>query len=235
MPRASPFLGTKESHAMDPASFVDLSSIAIVAGGTLVATALRCGLGDCRLAIAALGGIGRKRFDAEAVRARLAAQVRSIQRDGLLRADPEQLGDSELDDVTDMLIGTRSVEALLAAHEGHKLRRQETADRAVRTWAQASELAPVFGLAGTLISLTQLPAEGISRETYMGVISMAVLSTLYGLVLAHFLLAPLARLVERAAGAEERERQTIIDWLAQQVAPALSKGRPVPLREAIPA
>ena len=54
---------------------------------------------------------------------------------------------------------------------------------------------------------------------------MAVLTTLYGLLLANLVLAPLARVIERAAAAEERERQSIVDWLAAQVAPAIPRSR----------
>lgn len=202
---------------MEAASFVDPASMAIVIGGTLIATLLRCGWRDCALAISAVAGLGSKRFDAEQARAELAVQIRGIQQDGLLRAKPRHMHDSELDEMTDTLIGTRSVAALVARHEGYKAVRVEDDDRAVRTWAQAAELAPVFGLAGTLISLTKLPADGIARDEYMSAISMAVLCTLYGLILANFLLAPLSRAVERAANAEERERQKIVDWLADQV------------------
>jgi chemotaxis protein MotA len=217
------------------ASFFDPISIAIVVGGTLLATFLRCGFTDCRLAIAAIGRIGQRRFDADKAKAELAVQVRDIQKDGLLRAQPHHFGDREFDEVTDRLIGTRSVAALLEAHEGHKTRRQEADNRAVRTLAQAAELAPVFGLAGTLISLTKLPADGIARDAYMGAISMAVLCTLYGLLLANFLFAPLSRVVERSAAAEEGERQKIIDWLAQQVAPSIHRGKPVAVAEALSA
>lgn len=217
---------------MTVASFIDLPSVAVVVGGTLLGTFLRCGYGDTRQAIAAICGIGRKRFDAEKARADLAAQVRSIQQDGLLRASPRQSGDSEFDEMTGTLIGTRSVAALLAKHEAHKARRQESDNRAVRTLAQAAELAPVFGLAGTLISLTELPSNGIGREAYMNAISMAVLCTLYGLLLANFVFGPLSRLIDRAASDEERERQTIVDWLAEQVGPSLPKPRPVAVREA---
>jgi len=212
---------------MNAASFIDLSSAAIVVGGTLLSTMLRCGFTDCGLAIAGIARIGQTRFDADQVRAELAVQVRGIQQDGLLRTTPRALGDRELDEVNGTLIGTRSVAALVEVHEGYKARRQEADSRAVRTLAQAAELAPVFGLAGTLVSLTQLPADGIDRAAYMGAISMAVLSTLYGLLLANFILAPLSRLVERAATKEERERQKIVDWLARQVAPTIRKGRPI--------
>lgn len=220
---------------MDAATFIDLPSVAIVVGGTLLATFLRCGWTDCALAIGAIAGLGSKRFDADQARSELAVQVRAIQQDGLLRAKQGRFGDRQIDEVTDTLIGTRSVEALLARHEAQKAARVETDNRAVRTWAQAAELAPVFGLAGTLISLTELPTDGVAREAYMSAISMAVLCTLYGLLLANFLFGPLSRLVDRVASAEERERQKIVDWLAGQVGSTLPKGKPVAVAEALSA
>jgi chemotaxis protein MotA len=54
-----------------------------------------------------------------------------------------------------------------------------------------------------------------------------VLATLYGLLLANILLAPLARAIERRAEREELARQELIDWIAAQfsaVAPRLRRG-----------
>lgn len=206
---------------MDIATLLDAQSAAIVLGGTFLATLLRCGFNDCRLALSALGQLGQRRFDADHVRAELALQVRDIQRDGLIRANPRHSGDSEVDEATGALIGSRSVPALLAAHENQKARRLDASSRAIRTWSQAAELAPVFGLAGTLIALSQLPGEGLTTGDFGGAISTAVLTTLYGVLLANLVLAPLARVVERAASAEEKDRQDIVEWLAQQVAATL--------------
>ena len=50
------------------------------------------------------------------------------------------------------------------------------------------------------------------------ILAMAVLTTLYGLLLANLVLAPLARAIDRVAGEEEADRQEIVDWLAAQVA-----------------
>lgn len=202
---------------MDWISLFDGPSAGIVVGGTLAATVLRSGLGDCRFTLARLGQLGARRFDADAARSELAQQVQEIQRDGLLRAVPHRFNDSEFDEATEALIGHRSIGALLDAHERHKARRLRESTRAVRTLAQAAELAPVFGLAGTLISLSQLPKDGLAHGAIGAAISMAVLTTLYGLLLANLILAPLARMIERKAFAEERDRQTLIDWLALQL------------------
>jgi chemotaxis protein MotA len=205
---------------MDLVSFTDATSAAIVLGGTLVATVLRCGFDDCGEAFRSLAATMAKRFNAGEVRSRLAVQVQDIQKNGLLRASPRQFGDLEFDEATDALIGHRSVGALVAAHEAHKARREARAAIAVGTLAQSAELAPVFGLAGTLISLGRLPINGLDRGSYMGAIGMAVHATLYGLIAANLVLAPLARLVERRARREETERQRLVDWLAQVLAPA---------------
>lgn len=221
---------------MNLANLIDGGSALIVFGGTALATVMRCGLADCGVTIGKLMQLGQRHFDADQTRAELAVQVQGIRQDGILRAVPRHLGDREFDEATNALIGTRSVAALLDRHEAHRAQRMALADRAVRTLAQAAELAPVFGLAGTLVSLSQLPADGLARGAFTGAISMAVVTTLYGLLCANLLLAPLARMVERAAQAEEEARQGVIDWLAAQVAgavpPRRAPGQRPALREA---
>lgn len=196
--------------------FLDPAGFAIVVFGTLAATLLRCGWSETRAMLAALGQLGRKGFAAGTARAELAAQVNEIRSDGMLRAQPHLTGDAEFDEASDVLARSRSVAATLAAHERHKARRAARADTAVRWLAQAAELAPVFGMVGTLAALSRLPAH--AGGDFSGAISMAVLTTLYGLLFANLLFAPLARAVERHAAHEERERQALIDWLAAQVA-----------------
>lgn len=218
---------------MDLTTLIDGPSALIVGGGTLLATVLRSGFGDCRITLVKLAGLGRRGFDLDRTRAELGLQIQEIRQDGLLRAVPHHSGDAEFDEATDALIGRRSVSALLEAHEAHRSRRLAESERAVRTLAQAAELAPVFGLAGTLISLSQLPIGGLVHGAVAGSIAMAVTTTLYGLLAANLLLAPLARMVERKAMAEEAERQQVTDWLAAQVKAAVAS-RPghVPGREA---
>lgn len=213
---------------MNYLSLLDAPSAVIVFGGTLLATLLRCGWRDCHQAVVQVGLLAQRQFDAEHVRAELAVQVQEIRQDGILRASAHHIGDTEFDEVSGALISRRSVPALIAAHEGHKARRIATSNVAIRTIAQASELAPVLGLAGTLLSLTQLPRTGVSGAAYSGTISMAVLTTLYGLIAANFVFAPLARMVDRRANTEEAERQKILDWLAEQVASACQPRRSPP-------
>ena len=206
-------------HMLDPAA------ASIVIGGTLVATALRSGVGDCRAALAALGTLRRPRFRGEDVRALLAPQVTQANTDGLLRVRIRPCGDASIDAGVAALVQTRSLAALQERDDADRTLRVSAAVRAVRTLALGADLAPVFGLAGTLVSLSQLPAEGLARGQFMGAISMAVLTTLYGLLLANLIFAPLARAVERRVEAEEAARREIIDWLTAQLGPACAPVR----------
>ena len=204
---------------MTPETLIDGPSAAIVLGGTMLATVLRCGWRECRITAAEIGALWLEHFDAQAARAELAVQVQEIRRDGILRAQPHLTGDREFDEATGAMIRQRSLPALIAAHEKHKARRTRMGGIAVRLFAQASELAPAFGMVGTLFALNRLPS-GLAGGDFSGAISMAVLTTLYGLLAANLLFAPISRLIERRVQAEEFERQAIVDWLAEQLAEA---------------
>jgi len=210
-----------------PLSLLDAPSALIVFGGTFLATLLRSGWRECGLAVRAVLAAFGPGFSAERAKGDLAAQVRAIREDGVLRARRRPVGDREFDEATDALIHHRSVAALLAAHERHKARRLAEAALSVRVLAQASELAPVFGMAGTLVALNRMPA-GAGAEAITGAVGMAVVTTLYGLLAANLLLAPLARLVERVARAEDCARQEVADWIAAQVAEGMPHRRGAP-------
>lgn len=208
---------------LQPQNLFDTASAVIVVGGTSLATVLRCGLWDTRMAVSAGAGLFRPRFSAVRARAELAVQVRQMQQRGVIGAASHHFGDVALDDATDALIGARSIAALREAHQAHKRRRVEQSQRAVRTFSQAADLAPVFGLAGTLISLSQLPTGPNVGGGFTAAISMAVLTTLYGLLLGNLVISPLGRSVARRAAQEEKERQRVLEWLEAQVADALPR------------
>jgi len=207
---------------MDLAHMLDPLAAGIVIGGTLGATALRSGVADCRAALAALGALARPRFREDLVRGALAPMIAQAVREGLLRASPRRSGDATIDAALASLIQSRSLGAFERRIDAARESRVAHAQRAIRTLVLGAELSPVFGLAGTLVSLSQLPAEGLARGAFMGAISMAVLTTLYGLLLGNLVLAPLARAVERRVAAEETARRELADWLMAKLGPTCS-------------
>jgi len=209
-------------------SLIDPGAGLIVVGGTLVATLLRCGPREIGIALHGLRAALGRGYRADDGKAELAAPVRAIREDGLLRARPADHVDPAFAAATEALVHDRSLASLQAALEKHKARRVAEAETAVRVFAQGAELAPVFGMAGTLVALSRLSAADLSAaDAITGAIALSVVTTLYGILLANLLLAPLARLVERAAAREEAARQEVVDWLAAQVAEAVPRQKTV--------
>ena len=192
--------------------WLDPVSLAIVLGGTVLATLLRCGVAQGGAALGQVARIARRPFDPAPARAEFSRQLRDIAEHGALRAEPVRIGDGDLDSLSDALSGPRPLEALRMAHERAARRRTEAARRAVEVFHQAAELAPVLGLAGTLIALGTMPAGG-GEAGMAGAIAMAVVTTLYGIAAANFMFGPLGAAIERHAAREEADRQAIVDWL----------------------
>ncbi len=198
-------------------NWIDPVAIAIVFMGTVAATLLRCGFADMRVALAALRGIFGPAFDVSKAKAELSKQVREIADDGFIRAEPHHFGDVEFDSITDIMIGQRSIQSIHGAHQSYKQRRLDAAQRAARTFESAAELAPVLGLAGTLFALGQAPGATPGGDGLVDAIAMAVVTTLYGLVAANFLFAPIAAAITRRSQQEERDRDEVLEWLAEGV------------------
>jgi len=220
---------------MDFSALLDPASAAIVLGGTVVATAAGSGRRELHASLGALGSLLRRPFEYERARAEIARDVEAIRRDGLVRATGLHSTDREIASVSDALIHDRSLASLVDAHTRFRHERSAARTLALRPVLLAAEMAPVFGMAGTLVSLSQMDMGAAAGGGMLGGIAMAVLTTLYGLMLAHLVFNPLARLVARRGEAEEDQRQHLIDWLARQLAtacppPSNSGQRPGPPR-----
>ncbi|MGH8028687.1 MAG: motility protein A, partial [Arenimonas sp.] len=72
----------------------------------------------------------------------------------------------------------------------------------VETLRHAAEAAPAMGLIGTLVGLVQMLGRLSDPAAIGPALAVALLTTLYGAVLANMVFAPLAAKLERDTGAE---------------------------------
>jgi chemotaxis protein MotA len=204
----------------------DPNALMLVVLGTLAATILRCGFAELGSAARMTLRLFRRRFSEARMRGALAAQVRHINAQGLLRAEIGTLSDDDLNEALCAMLHRRSVEAIAEQHALQRTRRERRAADAARVFNLAADLGPVFGLAGTLVALSQLPAGGLAPEAISTAVSTAVLTTLYGVVTANLIYGPLGRQITRVAEREEEDRQLVIDWLISQLRIASNSDEP---------
>ena len=206
---------------MPPAfdNLFDPGALGIVVAGTVLATVARCGWRDFGAALKAAGGLTRRGFQRETNRKALALAVQAIQRDGHHRASPDLPPDRALGLMLETYLRHGAPAMLGAIRRAERALDEARRVSAAQVFVWSGELAPVFGLIGTLYGLTQLtPAEGsAAAATIMGAVSTAVLTSLYGALIAHLVCHPLASAIERRGLADEQEREALAEWFAGQI------------------
>lgn len=206
----------------------DPMSLALVVAGSLIITAMRCGFSETLRAFQASAALWQPSFDRTEAKAEMAKQVREIADDGFVRAEAHHIGDGEFDNLADLLISRRSIDALLEEHERYKSDRADRASRAVRVFETAAESGPIMGLAGTLIALASQRSGG--SADLVGAVGMAVLTTLYGLLIANIVFSPIAAAIARRNQREESDRESVLAWLGeglQRIQPHCIDDRPL--------
>jgi chemotaxis protein MotA len=200
-------------------ALIDPGAFAIVVAGTVLACAARCGWRDFGAALRAAAGLTRRGFDEDANRRALAHALAAIARDGTHRASPVLPPDRALGMMLETVLRHGALDALHAARRAQRALDEARRLNAAQAFNWAGELAPVFGLIGTLYGLTQLAPAGTDNPAavIMGAVSTAVLTSLYGALLAHLLCFPLASAIERRGLDEEHRREALGDWFSAQL------------------
>jgi chemotaxis protein MotA len=186
------------------ARYIDPVAIGIVFGGTLLVTFLRATRGDLARALAAPGRLAGAdpRADAGAARVSVSrirelAEVRSIacvdrvetaQR-FLLRAARE-LSDARAS-ADFVRWATDEIEARRTRHQS-----------VIAVWRSVAEAAPAMGMVGTIIGLVHMFANMDDPSKIGPGMAVAMLTTLYGVILGSGIAAPIAGRLESLSEAE---------------------------------
>jgi chemotaxis protein MotA len=187
-------------------AFLDPAALTIVLGGTTAVTLVSFSLGELLQTPHILRkAVQAERQSAVEVVARLVAVAELARREGLMRLDAglPAHGDRPLLQRGLIMVVDGLPEAEIENALGHELdamlRRHEQSGGLLR---RAAETAPAMGLIGTLIGLVQMLGRLEDPASIGPAMAVALLTTLYGAILSHMLLTPLAVKLERASAAE---------------------------------
>lgn len=211
------------------APFLDPLALGIVGGGTLLAVTLRTPFRDLGRGIAAVRVLGRRRFDAEPLLGQAAALTRIARRHGLIALDRSVIRDADLAAASAAIVDGASPGDVAALLEQRRIARWERHRAAADMWSGAAEIAPAMGMIGTLIGLVQMFTAMRDPATIGSAMAVALLTTLYGAVLASFVALPIATRLRRQARreAQERERLTAPLIALAGIEPSISRVREI--------
>ncbi|MHA1565031.1 MAG: motility protein A [Alphaproteobacteria bacterium] len=205
-------------------AFVSGSSLVIVLGGTLAATFLSY---EFRYVIGALkailGTFSVHRLDRASLNAEVGRVIRwayMVQKDGIITLEAEAKNTPGWDGGF-LLFG---VELILSGYNGEETRRilSNTIESAYeRSLVRAGILrnmaatAPAFGMIGTLVGLIVMLDTMSDDPSKIGAgMAVALLTTLYGVLLARLMFGPAANKVQQREDISRFRNYLIVDGLA---------------------
>ncbi len=209
-------------------AFVDPLALALVLGGTVLVSLLRGPIGDALGALRSLGVVtGYGRFDGDAARAELAGLGRVATERGVLALERREVHDPALRTIIAAIIdgaGPPRVRAMIAGDLERRARRHAIVQD---FWLSVAEVAPAMGLIGTIVGLVRMFGSITDPATVGPGMAIALLTTLYGALLANVVAGPVAARLRRLSEAEHEARlglTPLLERIAAQQA-GLSAGR----------
>ncbi len=230
-----------------PSAFVNWRALAIVVGGTaglsLMSFSWREVKHACLDLAASLMGRGPQPDKAALQVLDTARKAKRLSHHGLARNPNLIKAYPQFARALGMLetgVETDHVEEMLREEFTRSLHRRRMSSRVCR---RAAEVASAMGLVGTLIALVNMLGALTDPAQIGPALSLALLSTLYGALLAHVLFLPLAAKIERdvikertllsvyRAGARSIASDSDPEELEHELSDLLPQSNPEPLEE----
>lgn len=190
--------------------FVDPIAVGIVLGGTILTVVLRSPAADLWRAAASLPVLFRRSFTADALLDQAVALTRIARRHGVMALDRSVIDDADLAFAVAHAVDNKAAAQLELLLEQRQAARTERHAAAAGVWESAAEAAPAMGMVGTLIGLVSMFLKMDDVSAIGGAMAIALLTTLYGAIVANLVAAPIGARLRRRAAQEARERQRLI-------------------------
>ena len=195
--------------------FFNVPSLLIVIGGTFMATLMQVSLGDF------LGSFGiamkaffyttddPKKLIEEAV---LLADV--ARKNGLLALEGQEIANDFLQQGINLCVDGHDpalVNKLLTKDIDLTIQRHDVGQRMFKNMAT---MAPAMGMIGTLVGLVQMLANMSDPSSIGPAMAVALLTTLYGAIIANLFAQPIADKLARASSMEQTNKSLIIETIS---------------------
>lgn len=209
------------------AVFLDPLALALIGGGTVLATAMRGTARDFGNAFAALPRLFRGvPFDFAVARAEIIAAERLSKSKPVLTIDPTTPADRDVREALLAIADGASPDMVEQQFDSARADRLERHRAVEDFWAAAAEIAPAMGMIGTLFGLVRMFARMDDPAAIGSAMAVALLSTLYGALIANLIAGPIAARLRRLSDIEEHQRTALIPELralALRQSPALAR------------
>jgi len=196
-------------------TFVNVPSIVVVVGGTFAVTLSQVSLGQFLGSFkVALRAFLHKQSRPEALIEEAIDLADTARKEGILALESKEIGDPFLDNGVKLCIDghpTEVVQKMLAKDINLTLERQNTG---IKMFKAAGGAAPAMGMIGTLIGLVQMLSNMEDPKSIGPAMAVALLTTLYGAVIANAIALPIAEKLKAISEDERLNKLLILESIA---------------------
>lgn len=194
--------------------FVNVPSLVIVFGGSAFAVMAKFGLGQ----FLAAGKVAGKSFsnkipDPAALIDEIVELADAARKGGLLALEGKEVGDPFLQRGIQLLVDGHDADVVKSLLANDRNQAEERHKSASTIFMNLSSMAPAMGMIGTLIGLVAMLANMSDPKAIGPAMAVALLTTLYGAVLANGFCEPVADKLSLRAAEEAMVKSLVIDAL----------------------
>ena len=194
--------------------FVDIPSIVIVFGGTLFAVMIKYNLGQFLGAVKIAGKAFKvKVIPPEEIIVEVVELADLARKGGLLSLEGKEVSNEFLQKGIQLLVDGHDPEVVKAMLTKDLKETQARHTLGSKIWAHIGDAGPAMGMIGTLIGLVQMLSAMDDPKAIGPAMAVALLTTMYGAMLANMFALPVADKLALRSDEEARIQSMIIDAL----------------------
>ena len=194
--------------------FVNGPSLFIVVLGSLAVVLMRSSLADFIGAGALAGKAFANKVDKPEDLIEKVVELATIARkDGMIALESQEVSNPFLNKGMGMLVDGQdgaAIKSALSTEAGMAIRRAKAGGAIFESWG---DFAPAMGMIGTLVGLVQMLANMGDPKSIGPAMAVALLTTLYGAVIANMLAFPIMQKLEQRSEADSINNELIVKSL----------------------
>lgn len=194
--------------------FVNAPSLVIVVGGTIFAVMAKYGLGQ----FLGAGKVAAKSFscklpDPNDLIPELVSLADEARKGGLLSLEGKEVSNDFLQRGIQLLVDGHDPEVVKALLNRDKKQAEERHNVGATIFSAMADMAPAMGMIGTLIGLVAMLANMDDPKAIGPAMAVALLTTLYGAIIANAMCGPMSDKLKLRAAEEAMMKNLVIDAL----------------------
>ncbi len=192
--------------------FINIPSVLIVVGGTVATSFIRFGMGDVINSVkVATNAFSSKLSVPQQIIKEIVNLANIARKNGLIVLEQQTIDDPFLKKAIMYCVDGHEAEFIEEVLKKEVNLTIERHDLGRKVFAAMGDVAPAFGMVGTLIGLVQMLANMSDPSSIGPSMAVALLTTLYGALIANLFALPIADKLALRSQEEERNRRLIVE------------------------